>query len=277
MEYKDGKNDNQTAPENLIPDSAAVQNRNKKQAKSKGHPTKSSQKKSNKKSLLETWRSFAPSRRWEIGLLALAAAGAVGYLIAYITVSMLQSSQAQKQHMPTIIHNRPPALLQSFACDAAKSIASTGNMEVFWKNIGQSTAEHVTWQKMKAKIIPEKKTGDPNVDDPPVITEATCSRIVDDGKGTKLDAGVATGFHIRASSGPIPPFEVGTVVQFYFAHCIFYSDSYGKHHGTCDSYRLFTPSQGSPLDTILGTRSIVCDGREVMGRFGPTVNGHCEN
>ncbi len=247
----------------------------KQQRKPSRQPTKT--KRQTKKSFYELWKSASSLRKVELLLLVFTAVGGVGYLIAYITVSTFQSSQVQREHKPTIIHNRPPELLQSFACDAAKGIVRTGNMEVFWKNIGQSTAEHVTWLKMKGKIIPEKKTGDPNVDDPPVITEATCNRIVDDGKGTKLDAGVATGFYIRASSGQIPPFEVGTVVQFYFAHCIFYSDGNGKHHGTCDSYRLFTPSSGNPLDTIFGTPSIVCDGREVTGRFGPSLNGHCEN
>ena len=244
--------------------------RRKKQRESRGQPDEAGSQ--NKKSWRSVWRSSSAFKKAEFVLLGLTALGTVGGLIAYITVSVMQTRQTQMQYAPLVINSRPPELLQPFTCDPKRGLY-TGNMQTVVKNTGNARAINVWPYTNLLTIIPERKTGNTFVDDPP---PANCDLTVNAGEATfTLAPGQEARPRIRQSAGTVPELPEGATVQLYFMSCIYYSDDYAVNHGTCDTYRLFLPSK-NPLDVLGRSPSFVCDGAPRTGRFVGHVTGHCQ-
>src|SRR3989442_1388821 len=121
-----------------------------------------------KKSLCQSWRSASALRKVEIVLLAIAATGGLGYLVAYIAVSVSQRSQTRREHAPLVINSHPPELLQPFTCDPKDGLHA-GNMQFSVKNVGNARAYDVFPYINLLKIVPEDKVGDALIDALPPI------------------------------------------------------------------------------------------------------------
>jgi hypothetical protein len=269
------KNDDpsQNAP-NSEPDAASTPSpnkRNKKDNKANNKADKPNQRR--KKSFREVWRSYSRVKQAEFIIGALVAAGAVGYLVAYIVESITQNAQIRAQHMPLVINIRPPEMLQTFICDPTAGL-HTGNMQTAIKNIGTASAFHVMPFFNVPKIIPEKKTGQKFYDAPP---EANCKLRP---KANEIDSPLAPGREmspqIRQMAGSIPPIGKNDPIQLYWVSCVYYSDEYGGTHGTCDTYRLMFPNSDNPLDALSGSPTFFCDATPKKGKFADTIGGHCQ-
>jgi len=238
MKGKDGENDRHNGDDSSAKGSIKTQRR-KKKGKTNNQPKK-------------------PAKR-----------KGIGYLIAYIDISTWQT---RMENEPVVVHSLPPALLQPFTCDVEKGL-STGNMQLAIKNIGKGRANDVFPHWMFMKVIPEKRRGDPFVDDPPAVD---CSIKIKRAEGFPLDVGVEMFPQIRQSVMSLPKLGKGEPVQLYFSNCVFYWDDQGTQHATCDRYRLDLPSS-NPLDRIIGSPSFMCDGQPKSGKFMSDLSGHCEN
>jgi len=268
MEDKGGGKDHDDGEDGSTSIPTNTQSRDK-DTKAKRHSKEPANQK--KKSLRRSWRATSPVRKVEIILVGIAAAATAGYLISYIVISRWQT---YVEHMPVVVHSQPPAFLQPFTCDP-KTGFHTGNIQLAVKNIGTARADDVSTYWMFMKIIPEKRRGDPFIDDRP---PGDCNMKVKGSEdlGFPLDVGVETFPEIRQSVMGLPKLNEGETVQLYLANCIFYWDDQGTQHTTCDRYRLNLPSS-NPLDSILGSPSFVCDGQPKNGKFMSDLGGHCEN
>jgi hypothetical protein len=256
-------NNNPDAAQHVTPAPTKTKGR-KKQSKSGDDPKKTSKQK--KKGLCEGWRASSPLKKAELILLALVAAGGVGYLVAYIVVSNSQKHQTQMQYSPLVINSRPPELLQPFICDREKGLL-VGNLNAFIKNVGNVRAIDVLPLIVAMKIVPEKKTGNAFIDNPP---GGLCGMIT----SGKMNLAPGQDFTVMARQGStsIPKLAESSSVQFYLESCIYYFDEYRTNHSTCDIYRLFLPSS-SPPDVLSGSPEFVCDGKPKSGKFLDTGNG----
>ena len=158
MENDDTKNSQDNTPDDILPIAPKKQTRKER---SKATPTSDKSSKQQKHSLWRNWNEASRTRQVELVFLGLVAIGGVGYLVAYICISIWQGRQAktiaQMEHAPLVIHPRPPQLLMPFTCDTKKNSLTTGNMQSFVRNIGNATAEGVNPFFGMQKIIPEKK------------------------------------------------------------------------------------------------------------------------
>ncbi|MGD0601628.1 MAG: hypothetical protein ABR988_17535 [Terriglobales bacterium] len=158
FENDDTKNSQDNTPDDILPIAPKKQTRKER---SKASPTSDKSSKQQKHSLWRNWNEASRTRQVELVFLGLVAIGGVGYLVAYICISIWQGRQAktiaQMEHAPLVIHPRPPQLLMPFTCDTKKNSLTTGNMQSFVRNIGNATAEGVNPFFGMQKIIPEKK------------------------------------------------------------------------------------------------------------------------
>jgi hypothetical protein len=268
---KNNKPDNDFNTEkDTAPASAKIKGGEKK-SESGSQPAKTTHK--GKKSLRESWRSSSQLKKIEMILLGLVAVGGIGYLIAYIIVSISQNTQTKKQHAPLVINSRPPEFLQPFICDFKNGFRS-GNMQNFVKNVGNATATNVFPSLNRFKIVPERKTGNAFIDEPPI---GDCNaKMGPSAVAFPLAPGIEMRPQYRQTVMSLPNLTEGDSIQLYDAVCLYYSDDYGVSHGTCDTYRFYFPSN-NPLDTLSGSPSFVCDGLPKNGKFVPHVTGHCQN
>src|SRR5665811_2249602 len=116
MENNNGANNKPDSTDEATPSTSKNEGR-KENPKSKSKSDKTTEKTyPQKTTLCESWRSTDAVRKVEIILLTLVAIGGVGYLIAYITVSVKQNSVTQSENRPHVIISRPPTLYGSIVC-----------------------------------------------------------------------------------------------------------------------------------------------------------------
>jgi len=273
MENDDTTKNQGDTPSHLLPVTVKKQTRKER---SKANEASQKSTKQQKHTLWRNWKSLSRTKQLELIFLGLVAIGGIGYLGVTIWGNLLSKWHFEAEHRPIVIHSRQPKLLQTVSCEPTTGF-NVGNLDIFVKNIGNGTADNVfaSWDQMK--VVPEQKLGDPFWDDPPSITPETCSlNATPEPKYTfPLAHGEEKVAQMKDAVGAVPPVSKGAKVQFYMATCVFYSDG-DRHHGTCDTYRLFVPSD-EPLEKLLGTPTIVCDGRNVTGTFVDAFAGHCQN
>jgi hypothetical protein len=230
-------------------------------------------KKSFWKSFKRGWKSSEPTRKAEIVILAIGAIGAIGYLVAYIIVSVRQDRMVVLQHSPNVIFSRAPEFLQGFACDPNHAAINSGNMQVFVKNVGNAKAANVFIALGFNKVIPNRRRSDPFLNAIPVTD---CKSKMSGGSSEfPLAIGEEKGLAIRQSMGASTlQLDHGETVQVYSLWCVYYSAEFGNRHATCDTFRIFVPSD-SPLDRLSGTPEFMCDGVPRIGTFRPAPTGHC--
>ena len=248
--------------------------RHTKQATKQGSNRKPS-KKSFWKSFVRSWKASGPGKKLGMILTTLAAFGTVGYLFAYIVISILEERIIQNQHGPLVVHSRPPHFLQPVTCDPTRigGGLTFGNAEHFVRNIGDETASAVFPYMIQMKVIPEQRTGNHFWDDLPVpdcnfvpgITPMMFSLVPREEKAVQERQGVL---------GIPPSVKKGDIVQLYMVECVYYSTSSGKNRATCDTYRFAVPSD-NPLDRNFGTPSFPCDGTPRTGTFSESITGRC--
>jgi len=276
MENEDTTNDESKTATNLSPATSKKQTR-KERSKANAASQKSSEKQ--KHTFWRNWNELSRTRQLELVLLGIVAMGGIGYLCVTIWGNLQTKWNFEASHKPIVVHNRPPELLQAFACFPGAGF-STGNMRIFSKNIGNATADKSNDGFIQTRVVSESKTGHPILDEPPLITDDACRHRpnFDPSTDFSLPAGMQRSSDLRQSAGMSTLgtyLKKGAPVQFYIVPCIYYLDGDGQEHGTCDTYRLLIPSS-EPIDRLLGTPSIKCDGRQVTGHFYEAVTGHCQ-
>lgn len=222
-----------------------------------------------------SWRASGPVRKLEVILLGITSIGGVGYLIAFIWISVWQTHKAQA---PLVVHTHPPRFLQPFYCSRERGYSAGNSEGAAIKNIGNRTAFNVNpWVVDTLKFIPEEKhePGDKRFEIP---AEDCSARSIADKMSFPLSPGDERTPEFRQSAGTISAISAlwpGEKVQLYEAECVAYSDEYGASHETCDTYRFNVPSN-DPIDAISGTPVFLCDGRPVVGQFSEAIEGHCQ-
>ncbi len=267
MEDRNGADNNHKTTEDQTLGASKTE-KSKKQDKPDTQPKKS--KNEGKKSFRRSWRAASPIQKLGLVITGIGTAVALCLLIVNIWKTLQDKWAVQIQHAPLVINSRPPQLLQPFICNRETGL-HLGNMQFAMKNVGNASALNVIPYMRIMKIIPENKTGNPIFDEIPV---GNCkASITMKGLEYPLAPGREFFSPIRQGVKAIPPLAEGETVQFHVSSCIYYSDEYGGHHGTCDTYILLLPSS-NPLDVLGGTPSFICDGTPKMGKFGAALTGH---
>ena len=168
-------------------------------------------------------------------------------------------------------------------CDLAQDFPKSGpevtaefSQPVVWlKNIGNTDATGV-FESMTAgfaKLVPLKKTGNPHIDDWPIINNSTCQNSIQDPRfmAFPIYAGQEWKFdNMRgATIASKPPLPKDIAVELIWPWCFGYWDEYDIRHATCTTY-IFVP------DDTGGSQFFTCD-KPRTGAFQPALSGHCEN
>lgn len=266
MASDDGRRDDD-ASQDLTPISTKTQKRKKG---TKSEPTPEESLNRNKKSFRKRWRAASPMTKLSViftGLVALST------LVVTIWQTLEAKWAVQIEHAPLVINSRPPELLQPMICDRKNGL-HTGNMQTFVKNVGNARAIDVVPYVFIMKLVPEQKTGDAFIDDPP---SPSCNlKPTMQGAAFNLAPGQEVRPQIRQTAMNVPNLPEGTVFQLYYVSCVYYSDDFKANHATCDTYRLSFPSSNQ-LDLLEGSPGFVCDATPRIGRFLGAVTGHCQN
>lgn len=221
--------------------------------------------------LCQYWRSANWGKRgkWIAGgIVSLAALGGVA---VYIWDHYQRSYQFSMEHRPRIVFSRPPELLGQLSCgiENGRTGYHLGAMRVWLKNIKNGDAIAVS-PIITIKLVPEQRTGIPFFDNPPEITEQTCTNKVSPavrpfalnaGQETTVNSSQAVG-----NMGIVMPKD--TRFQVYFGGCAYYTDEELHPHGTCQNYRF----------KVNGTDyGLKCDNSPLSGVFEQTFIGYCQN
>jgi hypothetical protein len=275
------RNQNQTDAQGKPPRSANVK---KKQTKKpdESKDTSNGPKAEKKKSWRKSWRSASPLKKAEIIGLGIAAFAGLGYLVAFICVSVSQNRISTLEHRPHVIISRPPAL-QQFGCEVTGDEIHLffGPMRTWLKNIGHGDAVGVFIEDVDTRLIPEHKTGVPFFDALPPITERTCNQQISPnvkafpinvGQEVYIDSPDGAG-NIRLGSGPTRVnITEESVVQLYAPACADYFDSSGQGYRSCRTYRFRVR-----FDQSADPYGFSCAGTPIEGVFEQMWFSYCDN
>ena len=165
---------------------------------------------------------------------------------------------------PRIVNTRPPELLQPFVCDLKTGLHS-GRLQTFVRNVENAEPGSV-FQTLALHIVPAQKVGIPEFDEVP---NGNCQDRPGGGSPTTLlPGGRETVTGLAEPKVMMPPLLTGETAQLYGVNCIYYSDSAGSSHTSCDTYR-FRLAGGSPY--------FVCDGSPNAGTFDAVPVTSCGN
>jgi hypothetical protein len=243
------------------------------------------------------WRNFkalSRTRQVELYFLGLGAIGGIGYLIAYICVSVSQSHQAawnfKIEHRPKVVISRPPQFVVSpapqeipgmMACKVSDHEVrlQTGTFHLWVKNIGNEDASGAFLMPM-VKLVPEQKTGEPSFDDPPRVTAASCKKhnkppadffpIYRGGREIELPVRQVGETYILSR---VKSIDQGAKFELYVVPCIDYFDSSGTQYASCATFRMIVRGQEGSLNPF----AFSCDATPLTGTFQPTFAGYCED
>lgn len=279
MENKPEDSDKPHAPRNRRPkgktnnkrtDEQKTTRRNTNQSESRDKQIKP---KSFWASWAKGWRASGPTKKVEIIITSIVALGGIGYLCAYITVSVLQGRSAQKEHRPRIILSRPIQILDPLIYDTKLNQLNSKRSRIWYLNT-TSASDGVakrSFQSLDFIPVPTKRVGDPRIDSPPVVDENTCGSIVSIPGAPFADVAPRqerfTELAQTAMKFGVRLVESGGTFQIYAIGCVAYSDEGGAKYGTCDRFRLVGPTGGY---TFIADTSIT-------GTFVQDIIGHCAN
>ncbi len=300
MEDEDTKNSQGDAPGDLPPISSKKQTRKQR---SKANETSQEANKNKKHSLWRNFMDLSRTRQVELCFLGLVALGGIGYLVAYLCVSVSQNRQAAlnftAEHRPKVIVNRVPVFYGALTCEVGDTAISinTGDIGVWLKNIKRGDALGV-FVKQFPKFVVEKKIGISLFDDPPPVSDEMCRQQErPETKQFPLDGGQEIGFKTRikgamglmtnmksisisivgkppdVATGPDAkraPIAKDAIFQFYLPICTYYFDGTGTRYASCKTYRLIR-------NTSQGTPSFSCGESPITGGFEQVFGGFCEN
>jgi hypothetical protein len=211
-------------------------------------------------------------------------------IVAAVLVKRHLIEELHLTHRPQIVFIRPMEITGPLICDTAESTASGMQTTAhFWrptvwlKNIGNADAGKVFIGSLNApevirpQLIPLQMTGDPGIDNPIAINDATCQHIVQNprygpfplysGNDRQFDS-------IRQSDlGPQPSLGKDTPVRLVFPWCVGYADEYQIVHATCTTFD-FLPAPDSAIEP--DSRFFKC-GKPIKGSFQVARTGHCDS
>ncbi len=218
----------------------------------------------------------------------------IGLIVITIVAAVLAKryliEELHLTHRPRIVFIRPMEISGPLTCDTAENTDSgmrtTAQFRrpiVWLRNIGNADAGRVfigslnTPEVIRPQLIPLTMTGDPAIDNPIAITDATCQQIVQDPRYRPfpLYSGNEWQFDsIRQSSlGPQPSLGKDTPVRLVFPWCVGYTDEYQIVHATCATFD-FLPAPDSAIE--LDSRFFKC-GTPIKGLFQVARTGRCES
>jgi hypothetical protein len=273
MKDRDAYNDGDNTAGDLQPAANSPNDKTKRPNKPRNAANKSD--KDKKKSFRRSWRSASPLRKLELIGIALAAAAAIAY--SGITVwGILESKwNAQSEHRPRVVFSQPPRFTE-LSCGISGNQLNTqiGAVRIWVKNIRSGDALNAEIVPFNWKLIAEKKTGEPGLDDPPSITETDCSRQFKTSKTVRLKFPINTGQETSVlldgfgvAESPIPnSFKPGDALRFYAPLCVYYRDEQNAPHGTCAMYML----------DLNGRYSFSCSESPIRGSLDLSLYNQCE-
>ena len=211
-------------------------------------------------------------------------------IVAAVLVKRHLIEDLHLTHRPRIVFIRPMEISGSLACDNAESTASGMQTTAhFWrptvwlKNIGNADAGKVFIgslnppEVIRPQLIPLTMTGDPGIDNPIAINDATCQHIVQNPRyrSFPIYSGNDRPFDsIRQSSlDQQPSLGKDTPVRLVFPWCVGYSDEYQIVHATCTTFD-FVPAPDSAIEP--DSRFFKC-GKPIKGSFQIARTGQCES
>ncbi len=219
---------------------------------------------------------------------------AIGLIVVTIVAAILAKryliEELHLTHRPRIVFIRPMEISGPLTCDTAdntpngmRTTAHFRRPTVWLKNIGNADSGKVFIGSLNPpevihpQLIPLTMAGDPSIDNPIAINDATCQQIVQDPRyrSFPLYSGNEWQFDsIRQSDlGPQPSLGKDTPVRLVFPWCVGYWDEHQIRHATCTTFD-FLPSPDSAIE--LDSRFFKCD-KPIKGLFQVARTGHCES
>lgn len=207
----------------------------------------------------QQWEKAALDRKFRIITIVLAAI-AVPAVATIAVMSRRFFMHPGTETRAIVVNSRPPELLQPFICDL-KAGFQTGDVRMFIKNGGNGRANNII-PAFTAQIVLEQQVGIAAVDH---MLKVTCQdRPLRAPIADSLDTGKEASPQLPKPIVTLPPHLRGQPAQLYGFSCIYYSDTSGTSHASCDAYR-FRLAGGTPV--------FVCDGKPKTGTFeGPLTN-----
>jgi hypothetical protein len=300
MENDDRTKNKSSSNKETVPTTA------KNEARKKNHTSNSQPQKTNKnkgakkKKFRELWRSTNPYRKVQLVIGALVAAGTIGSLVAYISVTFWQNYIRKQESRPHVIISRVPEIFSTFQCDVTDTAINfhIGAMHVWVKNIGKEDAVNALIAGPGFRLVPQKKIGIPFFDTPSTITDEMCAgKISPQTKEFPIYAGQETYLNMVQSVGvqslmknthsvsvtlggpqlePQPPtgeklsgralIDANTTFEMYAPICVYYFDRDGTRYGSC---RLF-------IYRVAGRDGFACRDTPVTGSLEEVLGNFCD-
>jgi hypothetical protein len=200
------------------------------------------------KTIRERWKRTALHNKMLVFISIFGVVSGIIYTVATVCGVYFSEYHHAREHRPLVVFIRTPEFLSPLSCEITDREIHVHQFRVrVWrKNIKTEDAVGV-FIVPTYKLIPLKKTGVPKLDDPPAVTDDTCTHpflVPKDEKMFPLNAGQQISIEndsALAQSFYPQVIEPSAPMEFYAAFCAYYSDTEGRQYGTCNRYRLTLP------------------------------------
>jgi hypothetical protein len=307
MEQDEAKSEAGKTPEELPPGTTDIQTN--KQTNAPKQPKKATANQKQKKwSLWRHWRQAPRTKqvRWVVSAIGGVVAAGTAIALVIIGIKGYQQSKVvfEADHRPKLVFSRPPELLGPFTCEVTdKSIHfQSGPTKIWVKNPRKGDALSAFIAGPMYKLIPEKKTGIPEIDALPSITDETCTQVpppkmrlfpvhAGDEVTVQLTPTIGIASLIKTNSVTIhydgsqeepkaapgnKPSDTISMAkdarfQAYATICAFYIDENGVGYATCRTYRMLVKTLSTAESTTFS-----CTQSPMSARFEEAFSGYCE-
>jgi hypothetical protein len=204
------------------------------------------------------------------------AASAVAALVGGVIYEYVQVREYHADHRPRVVFSRPPEDAGPITCDADKALVHLGQKQQWIQNIAEGPGVSVNPYMGFTKIVPDKKTGIPALDEIPTRFGETACDLKPDIAAIAFPIAAHQELSPRSTQGemslwwPKGLLSKDTTFQLFDVECVYYLDPedwrWYAHHATCTTYR-FVADNGP----------FKCDGAPITGHFEIFLSGHCQN
>jgi hypothetical protein len=303
MENDDAKNGQREIAKES-PDGAPNIQANSGAKASKNAEKQTAKAKGKKWTLRRHWQRASSAKRVKWVLEGMGVLIALLILVNYVWQNLETRWNFKAEHRPKVILNKPPDLISTFECEVTDKAIHThsGAMKISIKNIRKGDALSAFVAGPYYKLVPEKKTGFPEFDGLPSITDDTCKNAPppkmklfpvhgEEELGLNVTQSVGVFSLVKTNSvsvtfggpqkepEPSPGDKPSDVIhvtkdaqfQLYAPMCVYYADEDGVAYASCRTYRMVVESSATA-----GTYVFSCTQSPIRGRFEEAFSGYCE-